>query len=91
MSETYNAYRWAFIRMILRHDWSIIELRSILGYMTSVVYERQAISQSKTEEWKEAHRQALKTEWEELEKMMKAHALSPQERNIIRKLVSWQE
>ena len=91
MSETYNAYRWAFIRMILRHDWSISELYLILGYMRSVVYERQAISQPKTAEWSEAHRQALINAWEELEEMMTAHALSPQEREVIRKLVSWQE
>ena len=91
MSETYNAYRWAFIRMILRHDWNITELHLILGYMRSVVIERQAISQLKTEEWSEAHRQALKSAWEELEEMMIAHALSPQEREVIRKIVSWQE
>lgn len=91
MSETYNAYRWAFIRMILRHDWRIPELYRILGYMRSIVIERQAISQPKTAEWREAHRQALKSAWEELEEMMTAHALSPQEREVIRKLVSWQE
>lgn len=86
MNETYNAYRWAFIRMCLRHDWSIEDIYLILGYMKSCRYEKICMSQPKGAEWQDKHRFAFQLAVEELEEMMSAHALSMQEREIIRKL-----
>lgn len=89
MNETYNAYRWAFIRMSLRHDWSIEDLHLVLGYMKSVKYERICMSQPKGKDWQEEHRIAFNVAMAELEEMMSAHALSIAERDIIRKLSTW--
>lgn len=86
MNETYNAYRWAFIRMWIRHDWSIEDLNLILGYMKSCIYEKRCMLQPKGAEWQNKHRFAFQLAVEELEEMMSAHALSLQEREIIRKL-----
>lgn len=86
MNETYNAYRWAFIRMWVRHGWSIEDLHLILGYMKSCRYEKICMMQPKGKEWQEKHRFAFNLAVEELEEMMSAHALSIQEREIIRKL-----
>lgn len=86
MNETYNAYRWAFIRMCLRHDWSIEEIYSILGYMKSCRYEKRCMVQAKSEDEEKWHQFALQLAVDDLEEMMSAHALSFQEREIIRKL-----
>lgn len=89
MTETYNAYRWAFIRMYVRHNWDICDFALILDYMKSCIYERNAMYRDNGEQWKEAHRIAYNVAMAELEEMMSAHALSIGERNVIRKLVTW--
>ena len=86
MNETYNAYRWAFIRMCLRHEWSIEDVWRILGYMKSCKYEKMCMAQARDKDWQERHRFAFKLAVDDLEEMMSAHALSIQEREIIRKL-----
>ena len=89
MSETHNAYRWAFIRMCLRHDWSIEDLHVILGYMKSYRYEWNCLNDPRRREKAEEHRLAIIQAERELIEMMNAHALSVAERNIIMKLVEW--
>lgn len=89
MDETYNAYRCAFIRMILRHDWSIEDLHLILGYMKSVIYERRRLQQTISPEETSLVRWALYDARVELDSMMTARCLSEQEKDIIRKLVEW--
>lgn len=89
MNETYNAYKWAFIRMSLRHDWSIENLHLILGYMKSVIYERRRLQQTISPEETSLVRWALNDARVELESMMSARCLSEQEKDIIRKLVEW--
>lgn len=89
MNETYNAYRWAFIRMSLRHDWSIEDLHLILGYMKSVIYERRRLQQTISPEETSLVRWALNDARVELDAMMAARCLSEQEKDIIRKLVEW--
>ena len=89
MNETYNAYRWAFIRMCLRHDWSIEDLYLILGYMKSCKYEWNCMNNPAFAAKAEEHRIAFNVAMAELEEMMAAHVLSIQERNIIRKLITW--
>lgn len=89
MNETYNAYRWAFIRMSLRHDWSIEDLLLILGYMKSVIYERRRLQQTISPEETSLVRWALNDARVELDAMMAARCLSEQEKDIIRKLVEW--
>lgn len=90
MNETYNAYRWAFIRMCLRHDWSIEDLHLILGYMKSVIYERRRLQKTISPEEESLVRWALNVARIKLESMMSARCLSEQEKDIIRKLVEWQ-
>lgn len=89
MNETYNAYRWAFIRMSLRHDWSIEDLHLILGYMKNVIYERRRLQQTISPEETSLVRWALNDARVELESMMTARCLSEQEKDIIRKIVEW--
>lgn len=89
MNETYYAYRWAFIRMSLRHDWSIEDLNLILGYMKSVIYERRRLQQTISPEETSLVRWALNDARVELDAMMTARCLSEQEKDIIRKLVEW--
>ena len=89
MNETYNAYRWAFIRMSLRHDWSIEDLHLILGYMKSVIYERRRLQQTISPEETSLVRWALNDARVALDAMMTARCLSEQEKDIIRKLVEW--
>lgn len=89
MNETYNAYRWAFIRMCLRHNWSIEDLLLILGYMKSVIYERRRLQQTISPEETSLVRWALNDARVELDAMMAARCLSEQEKDIIRKLVEW--
>lgn len=89
MNETYNAYRWAFIRMSLRHEWSIEDLHLILGYMKSVIYERRRLRKTISPEETSLVRWALNDARVELESMMTARCLSEQEKDIIRKLVEW--
>lgn len=88
-TETYNAYRWAFIRMCLRHNWSIEDLHLILGYMKSVIYERRRLQQTISPEETSLVRWALNDARVELDAMMTARCLSEQEKDIIRKLVEW--
>ena len=87
MNETYSAYRWAFIRMSLRHEWSIEDLHIILGYMKSVIYERRRLQQTISPEETSLVRWALNDARVELDSMMTARCLSEQEKDIIRKLV----
>lgn len=89
MNETYYAYRWAFIRMSLRHDWSIEDLHLILGYMKSVIYERRRLQQTISPEETSLVRWALNDARVALDAMMTARCLSEQEKDIIRKLVEW--
>lgn len=89
MNETYNAYRWVFIRMSLRHDWSIEDLHLILGYMKSVIYERRRLQQTISPEETSLVRWALNDARVALDAMMNARCLSEQEKDIIRKLVEW--
>lgn len=89
MNETYNAYRWAFIRMILRHDWSIEDLNIILGYMKSVIYERRRLQKTISPEETSLVRWALNDARVELDSMMNARCLSEQEKDIIHKIVEW--
>lgn len=89
MNETYNAYRWAFIRMWMRHNWSIEDLQLVLGYMKSVIYERRRLQQTISPEETSLVRWALNDARAELDTMMAARCLSEQEKDIIRKLVEW--
>lgn len=89
ISESRNAYRWAFIRMCLRHDWSIEDLHLILGYMKSVIDERRRLQLTISLEETSLVRWALNDARVELDTMMAARCLSEQERDIIRKLVDW--
>lgn len=89
MSETHNAYRWAFIRICLRHDWSMEDLHVILGYMIKYRHEWNCLFDHRRLKEAEAHRQALIQAQRELIEMMNAHALSVAERNVIMKLVEW--
>lgn len=90
MNETYNAYRWAFFRMSLRHEWSIEDLHLILGYMKSVIYERRRLQKTISPEEESLVRWALNDARIKLDSMMSARCLSEQEKDIIRKLVEWQ-
>lgn len=90
MNETYRAYRWAFIRMSLRHEWSIEDLHLILGYMKSVIYERRRLQKTISPEEESLVRWALNDARIKLDSMMSARCLSEQEKDIIRKLVEWQ-
>lgn len=87
MNETYNAYRWAFIRMCLRHDWSIEDLYLILSYMKSVIVERRRLHRTISPEEESLVRRSLNDARTELEEIMSARCLSEQEKHIIRKLV----
>ena len=89
MNETYNAYRWAFVRMWVRHDWSMGDLAKITEHMASVRTEKVCMTLPSCKEWRDMHRAAFNVAMEELEELMSARALSVAEREIIRKLATW--
>lgn len=89
MSETNNAYRWAFIRMCLRHDWSIEDMHLILGYMKSVIYERRRLQNTISPEEESLVRWSLNDARIALDEMMATRCLSEQEKHVIHKLVEW--